>query len=143
MGGFLLLCQWIVWHLLCSLMEDWFCSNSSCTIMSLLSSMAALNGREKPVIVWFSTLRFLVESNQYSIPSSLSCQKIKRRHNISVFMEHLFTLHLPLTSVISLIILDLDEVPSAFHLGTYFMTTANTFHSVALYYAIKERPLFV
>ena len=74
----LILCQLIVLHLLCSLMEDWFGSNSSCVIMSLLSSMAALNRREKLVIVWFSKLRFLVESSQHFIPSLLSCRKIKK-----------------------------------------------------------------
>lgn len=74
----LILCQLIVLHLLCSLMEDWFGSNSSCIIMSLLSSMAALNRREKLVIVWFSKLRFLVESSQHFIPSLLSCRKIKK-----------------------------------------------------------------
>lgn len=53
---------------LCSLMESWFCFNSSCVIMSLLSSMVALNGRETPVIVWLSKLRYVVGTSQSFIP---------------------------------------------------------------------------
>lgn len=89
----LIVCQLIVLHLLCSLMEDWFGSNSSCIIMSLLSSMAALNRREKLVIVWFSKLRFLVESSQHFIPSLLSCRKIKQEaQHLSIHGTHIHTL---------------------------------------------------
>lgn len=134
----LIVCQLIVLHLLCSLMEDWFGSNSSCIIMSLLSSMAALNRREKLVIVWFSKLRFLVESSQHFIPSLLSCRKIKQEaQHLSIHGTHIHTLS---TS-------NLPDITNARGCGWclqlllvfFFFAVFNTQLSVVPYYIVKTR----